>query len=320
MARKRTHEVAVLVPHGAVVFDVAIPCQVLGIATLGADFARYRVAVCQAGPLPAQTSSGFSIDGLAGFDQALEAGTLVVPGTGDNSTSAEVSDLLQEAYRRGARIVSICTGAFALAAAGLLDGRRATTHWDHAQQLAEAYPQIDVDAAALYVQDGNVFTSAGLAAGIDLCLHLVRLDHGAEVANLAARRMVVPPHRSGDQAQFVDRPVNVAHGRRLDATREWMLDRIKEPITLEAMAGHAYMSRRSFSRHFIAETGTTPLQWLVEQRVRHAQRLLESSHLDVEGVASESGFGTATSLRQHFRRVTGTTPLAYRQAFFTATA
>lgn len=311
------HDVAVLAPHGVVVFDLAIPCQALAFATIGEGEVRYRVTTCATRPGRVQTSNGFFLDCDAGPERALEADTVVVPGTADDGTVVydDVTEVLQHAARRGARLVSICTGAFALAAAGLLDGRRATTHWAQAARLAADYPDVDVDPHALYVEDGPVFTSAGLAAGIDLCLHLVRRDHGFEIANLAARRMVVAPHRSGGQAQFIERPVSVAEDRGLDATRAWMLRHLDQPLTLGDMAAHAHMSPRSFARHFAAEAGASPLQWLIEQRVRAAQALLETSDLDVESIATASGFGSAASLRQHFRRLTATTPLAYRRTF-----
>jgi transcriptional regulator GlxA family with amidase domain len=317
LAMARVHDVAVLAPHGVVAFDLAIPCQVLAFATVGENASRYRVTTCATVPGPVQSSNGFFISCDAGPERALDADTVVVPGTADNGTIVydEVTEILREAAGRGARVVSICTGAFALAAAGLLDGRRATTHWAAAARLAADHPEVDVDPRALYVEDGPVITSAGLAAGIDMCLHLVRQDHGAEVANVAARRMVVAPHRAGGQAQFAERPVAPVEGRGLDATRTWMTDHLAEPLTLDRMAAHAQMSTRSFSRHFVAETGVSPVQWLLAQRVQAAQTLLETSDLDVESVAGACGFGSATSLRQHFRQVTSTTPLAYRRTF-----
>ena len=229
---------------------------------------------------------------------------------------AAALDALRAAHARGARVASICTGAFVLAHAGLLDGRRATTHWAHAERLAERYPAVTVDPGVLYVDEGDVLTSAGVAAGIDLCLHLVRRDHGAEVANAVARRIVVAPHRDGGQAQFVEAPVPVADGARARSrTRAWALERLREPLTVAAMARHAACSERTFARRFRAETGTTPLQWLLGQRVLHARRLLEATDLPVEHVADAAGFGTAASLRAHFRRATATTPLAYRRTF-----
>jgi transcriptional regulator GlxA family with amidase domain len=212
-------------------------------------------------------------------------------------------------------VASICTGAFVLAAAGLLDGRRATTHWRYAGRLAREFPAIDVDPGVLYVDAGDVLTSAGVAAGVDLCLHMVRADHGAAAANAVARRMVVAAHRDGGQAQFVERPLPPAAGGGLAATRAWLAERLAEPVSIDAMARHAGYSPRSFARRFRAETGTTPLQWLIGLRVAEAQRLLEGSDAPVEEVAARSGFGGAVALRQHFSRLVGTSPTAYRRAF-----
>ena len=227
---------------------------------------------------------------------------------------------IRAADARGARLMSICTGAFALAAAGVLVGRRVATHWRHAAELQALHPDLDVDPRVLYVDDGRVLTSAGVAAGIDLCLHVVARDHGAERANAIARRMIVAPHRGGGQAQFVERPLPPADDGGLVATRAWMLDRLDRPLTVAEMARHAVRSERSFARHFRSETGTTPLRWLHEQRILHARRLLEQSDLPVEVIAARSGFGTATTLREHFGRAVRTTPTAYRRAFRSAAA
>ena len=216
---------------------------------------------------------------------------------------------------RGARVASICTGAFALAHAGLLDGRRATTHWDSTAALAERFPQVEVDPGVLYVDEGDVLTSAGVAAGVDLCLHIVRRDHGAELAARVARRIVVAPHREGGQAQFIERPIAGPGSGSLEPTRAWARERLAEPLDVRTMARHACVSERTFARRFRAETGTTPLRWLLAQRVLEARRLLEATDLPVETVAGRAGFGTAASLREHFARATATTPTAYRRAF-----
>jgi transcriptional regulator GlxA family with amidase domain len=222
---------------------------------------------------------------------------------------------LRSAADRDRRVVSICTGAFALAAAGLLDGRRAATHWRHADALAARYPSIRVDPDVLYVDEGRVLTSAGVAAGLDLCLHIVRTDHGAEVANGLARRIVVPPHRDGGQAQYVERPVPALESGSLDATRAWALEHLGEDLTIRAMARHACVSERTFARRFVAETGQTPLQWLLHQRVLLARQLLETTPATVDEIARRCGLGTPANLRAHFRRQVATTPTAYRNAF-----
>jgi transcriptional regulator GlxA family with amidase domain len=223
---------------------------------------------------------------------------------------------LQRAHRRGARLASFCSGAFILAAAGLLDGTRATTHWMHARDLAREYPDVDVDPGVLYVGDGQVWTSAGTAAAIDLCLHFVRSDHGAEIANVVARRMVVPAHRDGGQAQYVQAPVPECDGDgELAGTLDWAVTHLDRDLSVEDLARRANMSPRTFARRFKAATGTTPLQWLLTQRVVLAQRLLEGTDLPVEIVAGQCGFGSSATLRQHFTRVVGTAPLAYRRAF-----
>jgi transcriptional regulator GlxA family with amidase domain len=305
------HRVVALLVREVVAFDLAIPAQVFG-----GEPALYDWAVCapEPGPVPAET--GFDVVVPHGLEALGGADTVVVPGIGDSAwpLPPEPLEALRSAKERGARVASICTGAFVLAAAGLLDGRRAATHWRYAPLLAREYPAVEVDPAVLYVDEGDVLTSAGVAAGIDLCLHIVRKDHGAEVANAIARRIVVAAHRDGGQAQFVERPLPPQDGG-LAATRAWMEERLEEPLTVEAMARHAACSPRSFARRFRAETGTTPLQWLIGRRVAEAQRLLEGTELPVEHVAAKAGFGTAAALRQHFGRALSTSPSAYRRAF-----
>jgi transcriptional regulator GlxA family with amidase domain len=308
--------IAVLALGSVVAFDLSIPAQIFGHRD---QRGRYRVSVCAERPGPVRTSSGFDIVARAGLATVRRADTVIVPGFEETSRQVPqpVIDALRAADRRGARMVSICTGAFALAAAGVLDGRRATTHWHHAAELRVRYPRVDLDPQVLYVDEGRVLTSAGVAAGIDLCLHLVACDHGAAAANAIARRMVVAAQRGGGQAQFVERSVPEPADEGLGATRAWMLERLEEPLSVAAMARHAVRSERSFARHFRAETGTTPLRWLHEQRILHARRLLEETDLPVETVASRSGFGTATTLREHFGRAVHTTPTAYRLTFRT---
>ena len=288
----------------------------------GREPALYSWAVCApvAGPVPSET--GFDVVVPHGLEALERADTVVVPGIGDRAWPLPPEPLaaLRAAAERGARVASICTGAFVLAAAGLLDGRRAAPHWRYAERLAREFPAVTVDPDVLYVDDGAVLTSAGMAAGVDLCLHMVRSDHGAEPANAIARCMVVAAHRDGGQAQFVERPLPAAAGDGLGATRAWMEERLAAPLTVDEMARHAGYSPRSFARRFRAETGTTPLQWLIGLRVADARRLLERTDLPIEDVARRAGFGTAVALRQHFARVVGTPPSAYRRAFRAAPA
>lgn len=303
------HRVAVLALPDVVLFDLAVPFQVLGH--------HYRVETCTTTPGPVATTNAPALLVERGLDELARADTVIVPGfrPAPWPPAAAALEALRAAHARGAHVASICTGAFALAEAGLLDGRRATTHWRHAARLAEMYPAVDVDPNVLYVDAGDLLTSAGVAAGIDLCLHLLRRDHGAAAANAAARQTVVAPHRSGGQAQFIERAVPVADGGGLEATRAWALERLDQPLTVAQLARHAHCSERTFARRFRAETGTTPLRWLLTQRVERAQQLLETSDLPVELVARLCGFGSAAGLRQHFRRATTATPTAYRRTF-----
>jgi transcriptional regulator GlxA family with amidase domain len=312
---ERLHRVVALVAGEVVAFDLSIPAQVFG-----RERDLYDWAVCAPAPGPVPAETGFDVLVPHGLEALADADTVVVPGIGDNAwpLQGEPVAALRAAAERGARIASICTGAFVLAAAGLLDGRRATTHWRYAARLAHEFPAVTVDPGVLYVDDGDVLTSAGVAAGVDLCLHIVRTDFGAEAANAIARRMVVAPHRDGGQAQFVERPLPAAAGVGLAATRAWMQERLAQSISVEEMARHAGYSPRSFARRFRAETGTTPLQWLIGLRVAEAQRLLEGTDLPVEQVAARAGFGTAVALRQHFSRALSTSPAAYRRTFRTA--
>ena len=306
------HRVVALIVNEVVAFDLAIPAQVFG-----REPERYAWALCAVAPGPVPSETGFDVVAPHGLEALASADTVIVPGIGDRAWPPPEAALaaLRVTAARGARIASICTGAFVLAAAGLLDGRRATTHWQYAERLARAFPRVTVEPDVLYVDDGDVLTSAGEAAGVDLCLHLIRRDHGAAVAGDVARAVVVPPHREGGQAQFAERPLPAAEGRGLDATRAWMDERLAAPLTVADMARHAGYSPRSFARRFRAETGTTPLQWLITRRVQEARRLLEASTLSVEEVGARCGFGGAIGLRQHFGRVVGTAPTAYRRAF-----
>ncbi|HEX6750304.1 MAG TPA: helix-turn-helix domain-containing protein [Longimicrobium sp.] len=309
--------VVLLVLDSIVPFDLGVACQVFGYARPDLGAMRYRMTLCAAEPGPVTTSVGFPVTVDRGLDALEEAHTIIVPGIRayDAPAPPAVVDALRAAHARGARIASICTGAFVLAEAGLLDGRKATTHWKDAALLAERYPEVCVDPRVLYVDEGQVLTSAGIAAGIDLCLHIVRRDWGAEVANALARRLVVPPHRSGGQAQFVEEPVPARPAGGLERTRTWTLEHLDRRVTVDEMARHAATSRRNFTRRFRAETGTSPLQWLLQQRVLRARRLLETTEMSVGRIALECGFGSALSLRDHFTREVGATPAAYRRAF-----
>jgi transcriptional regulator GlxA family with amidase domain len=310
------HRVVAVPLAGVRALDLAAPAHFFG--HLGRT--DYDFALATAVPGPVRTSSGFEILVEAGPKAIESADTVVVPGHSrpEQSPPKEVLDALREAAGRGARTVAICTGAFALAHAGLLAGRRATTHWEAAEALAASFPQVEVDPDVLFVDEGPVLTSAGVAAGIDLCLHIVRADHGVELANAFARRTVVAPHRDGGQAQFIDLPVPPmieAGAADLAATRAWALERLDEPLDVATLSHHAMVSPRTFARRFRAETGTTPHKWLVQQRILQARRLLESSGAPVEEVASRCGFGSAASLRAHFKHQTGTSPTAYRRTF-----
>ncbi len=293
-------------------------CEVFGLSRPELGIEWYEHVVCTPDGGPVATSGGFTLSDASGLDQVETADTLVVPNTPSvyEPVDPKISEMLAAAHERGTRLVSFCSGAFPLADAGVLDGRAATTHWMYADILARRFPAIDVRPDVLYVDTGDVLTSAGTAAGIDLALHIVRLDHGAEVANAVARRMVVPPHRDGGQAQYVSRPMpepdEAAH---LGLTLDWMIGHLHEALTIEAMAAHALLSPRTFARRFRDLTGASPHDWLVARRVQHAQRLLEASDLPIDQVAESSGLGSAANLRLHFRRVLSTSPTAYRRTF-----
>ncbi|HVS99405.1 MAG TPA: helix-turn-helix domain-containing protein [Solirubrobacterales bacterium] len=312
--------VALCLP-GTVAFDLTAPAQAFASAHAADGTPHYSFATCSLDGGPVASTSGFGIGVEAGLDALQDADTVVVPGYlgifAPLPPSAGAA--LRAAARRGVRVMSVCTGAYALAAAGLLDGRRATTHWAWADDLAARFPAVTVEPEVLFVDEGEILTSAGLSAGIDLSLHVIRTDHGAACADRVARHMVAPPHREGGQAQFFGAPEAAAAASpadgSLEATREWALGRLAEPLTVGAMARHAHVSARTFARRFRAETGTTPLQWLLARRVLAARRLLEESDLPIETVAARVGFGDAASLRTHFRRLTATTPTAYRRTF-----
>lgn len=322
MIRQR-HEVAVLAMPNVVAFELGLPHRLIGGAVGEDDRPLYRVRVCTLDGGPVRTSAGYDV--LPGHDASIlrTAGTVIVPGSygGPAMEAGTLSPELADALTGlDARMVSICTGAFVLAAAGLLDGRPATTHWLHTAAFRRLFPAVRLDPDVLYVDDGDVLTSAGNAAGIDLCLHLLRRDHGPAVANRVARRSVVAPWREGGQSQFIEQsalagPGSDPAGTGTAATRAWALDRIAEPLTLADLAGHAAMSVRTFTRRFRDETGLSPARWIAGQRVALARRLLETTDLPVERIAAEAGFGTTASLRQHLHAAIGVAPLAYRRSY-----
>jgi transcriptional regulator GlxA family with amidase domain len=311
------HRVVALALPEVVDFDLSIPAQMF---TSWSAPAPYSFEVCGAAPGLVPTTTGYSLHVSRGLEALGEADTVVVPGyVPHDRPNDEVCEALRAAALGGARMMSICTGAFALAGAGLLDGRSAATHWAAAAELADTYPEVDVDPDVLYVDNGQILTGAGLAAGIDLCLHVVRQDRGATAAAGLARTMVVAPYRDGGQAQFLTQPLPPA-GDGLAETCAWMMTRLGDPLTVEDMARHAGWARRTFARRFLAETGTTPLRWLASQRLNQARRLLETTDLPIEQIAGLSGFGTGANLRLHFSRRLGVTPTTYRRTYQGASA
>jgi transcriptional regulator GlxA family with amidase domain len=320
--RAMVHSVAMLALDGVVGFDLGVPPQVFGAVWDAAGNRHYSVITCGDGPGPVRPErGGFQVVPDHDLGPLATADTVVVPGVSsgptmtDGTVSPAVTEALRAAHARGARIISICTGASVLAAAGLLDGRPAASHWAWAKRLRRLYPRVDWDFDVLFVDDGDVLTSAGVAAGVDLCLHVIRQDHGSLAANQAARRCVVAPWRDGGQAQYIDQPVPVVAGTGTEPTRVWALSRLAEPVSLGELAGHARMSVRTFTRRFRDETGVSPQKWLLQQRVAHARLLLESTDLSVDLVARRSGLGSATALRQHLRATIGVPPTAYRRTF-----
>ncbi|MFB8006887.1 GlxA family transcriptional regulator [Nocardia sp. NPDC056000] len=315
------HLVAVLALEPLIGFDMTIPPLVLGEAKDESGRPLYDVQICglQAGQ-PISSTNGFLVIPKFGPELLARADTVIVPGTriAEPRTQGVLPPELTEALRAirpDARIVSICTGAFVLAAAGLLDGRRATTHWNFADMFRSLYPAVRLDENLLFVQDENIWSSAGLAAGIDLCLHLIRTDHGSAVANNAARYCVVPPWREGGQSQFIEQQVPEPGNDGTAPTRLWALHQLHRELDLNTLAAHACMSVRTFTRRFKAETGMAPGAWVLQQRLRHARQLLETTDLAIDEVARSAGMGTAASLRHHMRAELGVPPLTYRKTF-----
>lgn len=310
--------VAVLAFDGISPFHLSVPCMVFGNDFSEGDRPPLRLLVCAQEPGRLQTTAGFGIDVQHGLEALAQADLVVVPSWRDSlERPCEVLlAALCHAHRRGACIIGLCLGAFVLAEAGLLDGRPATTHWALASVFGGRYPQVQLQPEVLYVDDGDVLTSAGTAAGIDCCLHLLRREFGAEAASRVARRMVVAPQRQGGQAQYVDTPLPVSsHGHRLSAMLAWVSGNLDQPHSLDTLAGRAVMSRRTFTRHFRQATGTTVGQWLGGQRLALAQQQLETTDRSIEQIALDAGFGSAVSLRQHFASALGTSPSRYRREF-----
>ncbi|MET8775579.1 helix-turn-helix domain-containing protein [Nocardia sp. NPDC004654] len=319
--------VAMAIAPGALhpwdLYELGVVASIFGTPQPDLADPWYELKVCAVAPDQQTQPIGFGafLRAEHGFDDLLTADTVIVPSvahecvTAERELPPELLEALAAAHRRGARMVALCDGTFALAAAGLLDGRRVTAHWAHAEMLAKRFPNIEVDDSVLYVDDGDVLTSAGMTAAVDLCLHLVRRDLGAEVANQLARRMVIPPHRSGGQAQYVDRNVPARAADDLGVVLQWAVEHLDEPLTVDTLAAKANMSPRTFHRRLHRSTGATPMQWLLNQRLAHAQSLLETTDFNIERISRLSGLGTATNLRRHFASVVGVTPAEYRRTF-----
>ncbi|MEV7989621.1 helix-turn-helix domain-containing protein [Micromonospora sp. NPDC085948] len=306
--------VAIAATDGMLHFELGMACEVFARDPTGQADPWYEVVVCGAGPVRV---GRFQLEPDDGLERLARADTVIIPAVQDVDADVppELLDAVRAAHLAGARMVSLCTGAFVLAAAGVLDGLRATTHWAHTEALAARHPRVRVDPDVLYVDNGTVLASAGKAAAIDLCLHLIRRDHGSTVANAVARRLVVPPHRAGGQAQYVATPVPARDDHPLAALLPWVLRRLDRPLTVEDLARQANVSSRTLARHFRSATGTTPLLWLSTQRIRRAQELLENTDDSVDVIAAAAGLGTATTLRRHFHRTVGVPPDAYRRTF-----
>jgi AraC family transcriptional regulator, transcriptional activator FtrA len=296
-------------------FELGIVTEIFGFPLPGMEAAWYRLAICAERPGPVPILGGATIRADHDLDVFASAQTVIVPGGDARSEPADaVLEALRVARRRGSRIVSICTGTFALAAAGLLNGKRAATHWMLTDLLAERFPLVHVDSSALYVEEDNIFTSAGSASGLDLCLHLVRQDFGPSVANAMARRLVIAPHREGYQPQHIETPVRVdPEDDRVAGSMMWALNNLDQSINVDELAGRAHMSTRSYLRQFSRSTGTSPISWLITQRVQASLPLLENTQLSIEQVAARVGFERAITYRYHFRRIVGKTPTAYRR-------
>jgi transcriptional regulator GlxA family with amidase domain len=308
--------VSTLVLDGVAMFEFGVICEVFGIdrSSDGVPSVDFKVCGPEAGK-PLRTSVGAQLTPDHDLSALAGADLVAVPAIAGLDYPREALDALRAASDAGSMILTVCSGAFVAGAAGLLDGRACTTHWMHADQLARMYPTARVDRNVLFVDDGNLITSAGTAAGIDACLHLVRRELGSAVTNAIARRMVVPPQRDGGQRQYIDQPIPVRCSEGFAPQLDWIVSNLHHPHTVATLARRANMSARTFARRFVEETGTTPMQWVTDQRVLYARRLLEESDLDIDHIADRAGFGTATLLRHHFRRIIGVTPSDYRRSF-----
>jgi transcriptional regulator GlxA family with amidase domain len=308
-------DVAVVIAEPVPAFELGILSEIFGLPRLDPSLPRYKYAICAATPGPLRTSTGFHITPTDGWDRLEPADLIVVTGANPPlpPPDPDLTAALHRAVERGATVAAVCTGAFVLAGTGLLDGRTATTHWAYANRLARTHPAVTVDADRIHVVDGPIATSAGSSAAVDLCLHLIRREHGAEVAGRVARELVVPVHRSGGQAQFTRTPV--AEPTSFGDLLEWVAGHLDADLSVAALAGRAAMSSRTFIRHFTAATGATPAAWVRDQRIRRAEELLESDRATIAAIARRCGFGSIDTLRRHFRHVRGVTPEAYRAAF-----
>ncbi|WP_243229254.1 GlxA family transcriptional regulator [Microbacterium sp. CIAB417] len=310
--------VACIIQDGFAPFEFGVACEAFGLDRSDDGVPNFDFRVVAPRPGAVMSKLGFSVNVEDDLSFAYEADLVVVcplPRDRWGDVDPLILDAVRAAHDRGAWVLSVCSGSFILAASGILDGRRATTHWMYADVMAEMYPRIDVDPDVLFVQDGRIITSAGTAAGLDACLHLLRQEIGAELTNRVARRMVVPPQRDGGQAQFIDRPLPLVQSDSLALVTDWAMENLREELSVEQLAQRAHMSPRTFARRFKAEHGATPAAWLARQRVIQAQRMLERTDLGLDRIAAECGFGSAAVLRQNFARVLGTTPTAYRATF-----
>ncbi|MDH6181676.1 transcriptional regulator GlxA family with amidase domain [Microbacteriaceae bacterium SG_E_30_P1] len=313
-------KVVLLAIPGVAPFEFGVVCEVFGVDRSDSGGPAFDFSIATAEPGPVSTSLGYDMHIVNDLSIAADADLVAVPAHVIERVDERFLDAIRDAERRGAWVLSVCSGAFTLAQAGILDGRRATTHWMHAGRLAREYPRTTVDPDVLFVEDGTVVTSAGTAAGIDAALHIVRKEYGAAATNVIARRMVVPPQREGGQSQYIDAPVSDVRSDSFALVAEWMLENLHEDLTVDQLARKALMSSRTFARRFRADMGTTPAAWLNRQRLLRAQQLLEQTDLPLEAIAGQTGFGSAAVMRHHFVRVLQTSPLAYRRAFGEARA